>query len=468
MVPLKPTILIVDDEPSVVKTLSVVLKRAGCILTASNAEEAIRSFNSMLVDLVLLDIRLPGTSGLEVLKKIKEKDKSTMVIMISALQDAKTAVEAMKLGAYDYITKPFDTPEVRALVANALEKNALIKNNLFLRSELNKVHPYDSLVWKSKRMKEVSDLIEKASQVNGAVLIKGESGTGKELVARAIHMQSKRYEKPFVAINCAGIPENLLESELFGHEPGAFTGAMERKEGKFEAANGGIVFLDEICSMPLSLQAKLLRVLQERKDGTKEIERVGSSRAIPIDVRIISATNKDIKKALEEGRFREDLYYRLNMFPINLPPLRERKEDIPLLVEYFLNSYNSSLNKRISGFTKEAMDAFLTYPWPGNVRELKNAIERLVSLNNEGMIPLEELPVDILAESGQGALNGSDLDSTLAKARNKLEMKLIKKALIKTEGNQIKAAHLLGMHRNTLGSKMKTYDIGKGMNFRQD
>lgn len=457
-----------DDEPSVVKTLGVVLKRAGSTLTASNAEEAIKSFNSTLVDLVLLDIRLPGTSGLEVLKKIKEKDESTMVIMISALHDAKTAVEAMKLGAYDYITKPFDAPEVRALVAKALEKNALIKNNLFLQSELNKVHPYDSLVWKSERMKEVFDLTEKASQVNGAVLIMGESGTGKELVARAIHLQSKKHGSPFVAINCAGIPENLLESELFGHEPGAFTGAMERKEGKFEVANGGIVFLDEICSMPLALQAKLLRVLQEKKDGTKEIERVGSSRPIPIDVRIISATNRDIKKALEEGRFREDLYYRLNMFPINLPPLRERKEDIPLLVEYFLNVYNNSLNKRISGFTKEAMDAFLTYAWPGNVRELKNVIERLVSLNNERVIPLEELPVDILAESGQGCLIGSELDSTLSMARNRLEVKLIKKALIKTEGNQIKAAQLLGMHRNTLASKIKTYRLGKGISFRQD
>jgi two-component system response regulator AtoC len=452
----KPTILVVDDEESVRKSLAALLKKNGNVITAADSEESFRQLKNNEVDLVLLDVRLPEISGMEILRKIKKSDEHLMVIMITALQDTRTAVEAMKLGAYDYISKPFDVAELRSLVGKALEKRQLIKENLFLHSEIARISEYDELVGESPQMKDLSKLIDKAAGTGAAVLICGESGTGKELIARAIHARGERKNKPFVAVNCAGIPDNLLESEFFGHEPGAFTGAVERKEGKFEIADGGTIFLDEICSMSFNLQAKLLRVLQERKDGTKEIERVGSSRPIFLDVRVISATNKDIRKMMDEGRFREDLYFRLNVLPINIPPLRERKTDIPLLIDYFLEKSNRKLDKKVSGFDNKAREVLNSYPWPGNVRELKNLVEMEVTLKQEGAVSVADLPVEML----MGRSSGGESDSLLS-SRGQLEKRLIEGALLKTKGNQVRAAEILGIHRNTLLAKMRQMKIQK-------
>lgn len=459
----KPTILVVDDELSVRKSLSVLLKRIGTVITASTGEETLKLLARENIDLVLLDIRLPKMSGMDVLKEIKKIRENVMVIMITAVKDTRTAVDSMKFGAYDYITKPFDIAELRALTKKALEKSALIRENLFLQSEISSINKYDELIGESAKMKRVFKLIDEAAASTGAVIIQGESGTGKELVARAIHYQSDRGKRPFVVINCAGIPENLLESELFGHESGAFTGAMERKEGKFEGANGGSIFLDEICSMPLSLQAKMLRVLQEKRDGSKEIERVGSSKPISVDVRVISATNKNIEKAVAEGKFREDLYYRLNVLPINMPPLRERKEDIPLLADYFLEKYNSKLNKNIRGISEEAIKVMEEYAWHGNVRELKNIMERIVTLKQEGCVAVEDLPLEITVSRSSLSKMRSDLDFSIVAAKDQIEKQLIKKALKETGGNQIKASRLLGIHRNTLLGKIRHLGLGKSV-----
>jgi DNA-binding NtrC family response regulator len=451
----KPTILVIDDEASVRRSLGIVLKNIGTIITAAGHAEAMEQLSGNAIDLVLLDIKLPTISGIEILKKIKKIDENMMVIMITAVRETKAAVEAMKLGAYDYITKPFDINELRILVKKALEKRTLIKENLFLQSEISAINKYDELVGDSDKMKQVFKMIDEAAASTGAVIIQGESGTGKELVARAIHYRSARGNRPFVVINCAGIPENLLESELFGHEAGAYTGAMERREGKFEAANGGSVFLDEICSMPLTLQAKMLRVLQEKKDGSKEIERVGSSKPISVDVRVISATNKDIKKSVAEGKFREDLYYRLNVLPINMPPLRERKDDIPLLADYFLEKYNSKLNKNIRGISEEAIKVMEEYAWPGNVRELKNIMERVVTMKQTGNVSIDDLPLEITISQSVLVKMRSGHDLSIVSAKGRIENQLIKKALMETRGNQIKASKLLGIHRNTLLAKLK-------------
>jgi two-component system response regulator AtoC len=429
------------------------------VISAADSEETFRQLKNNEVDLVLLDIGLPKISGMEVLRKIKKAQEHLMVIMITALRDTRTAVEAMKLGAYDYISKPFDVAELRTLVSKALEKRQLIKENLFLHSEIARISEYDELIGKSPQMKHLSKMIDRASTTSGAVLINGESGTGKELIAREIHSRSDRRNKPFVAINCAGIPDNLLESELFGHEAGAFTGAMERKEGKFETADGGTIFLDEISSMSFHLQAKLLRVLQERKDGTKEIERVGSSRPIFIDVRVISATNRDIRKMMEEGKFREDLYFRLNVIPINVPPLRERKNDIPLLIDYFLEKSNGRFDKHVSGFDKKALEVLNSYSWPGNIRELKNVVEMEATLKQEGVVSVADLPIELLINRPRGSRSVSG-DSLLS-SRGQLERSMIEGALVKTRGNQVKAAEILGIHRNTLLAKIKQFDINK-------
>lgn len=407
------------------------------------------------VDLILLDIRLPKMDGMEVLKKTRKLDENIMVIMITAVRDMQTAVKAMKLGAYDYISKPFDAPELRVLVSKALEKRNLIKENTFLHSEIARISEYDRFVGKSPQMKFLLKLIGKAAASSSAVLIHGESGTGKELVAREIHSRSSRSNKAFVAINCAGIPDNLLESELFGHEAGAYTGAMERRQGKFELADGGTIFLDEIGSMSLHLQSKLLRVLQEKGDGSKEIERLGSSRPISVDVRVISATNMDLKKLIENGKFREDLYYRLNVLPVNVPPLRDRIKDIKPLVDYFLDKINRNLAGHITGFDKKAMDVLTAYSWPGNIRELKNLVEREVSLKQEGKVSVTDLPVEILINRARK--NG--YDNSMVSSRVHMEKKLIEKALLETRGNQVKASRLLGIHRNTMRAKIRQLNI---------
>jgi DNA-binding NtrC family response regulator len=455
---IKPTILIADDELSVRKSLSVILRKKYNIVTTANGIDTISAIKNKNIDLLLLDLILPDIDGMDVLRQVKSIEENLMVIIVTAVKDTKTAVETMKLGAYDYITKPIDVAELRALADKALEKRALIKENIFLRSEIVKENG-ENIIGQSKKIQEIYKLIDVAAKSDCPVLISGESGTGKELITRAIHNRSPRSGKPFIVLNCAAIPDNLLESELFGYERGSFTGALERKEGKFELANNGTLFLDEISSMPLHLQAKILRALQDTKDGLKEIERLGSTKTLLLDVRIIAATNTDLKKAIKENKFREDLYYRLNVLPIPVPSLRERKEDIPLLINHFLKEFGGKLNKHIKTISNEAVNLLIDYNWHGNIRELKNLTERLVTLNESGEIEAEALPLEILINRENMANELDEKNINLKIAMEQLEQHYIKRALKKTKGNQIKAAEILGIHRNTLFTKLKQLNI---------
>ncbi|MCX5750975.1 MAG: sigma-54 dependent transcriptional regulator [Candidatus Saganbacteria bacterium] len=437
----KSSILIVDDEPSMRETAQMLLKDKYQVYTAKNGKEAIDIVKKKNLDLVLLDVRMPEMDGIGVLEQIKGIDESIDVIMITAVLTVNTAVAAIKKGAYDYLTKPFDIAALEELIKKTMEKRKLVKENLFLKSIVSEEHFFEKIIGKSKNMKEVFQLVRDAAKGNSTILISGESGTGKELVARAIHSQSHRKNNLFVTINCAAIPENLLESELFGYEKGAFTGAFERKIGKFEVADGGTLFLDEISSLPKFMQGKLLRTLQE-----KEIERIGNPKPIKIDARIIAATNRDLKEEVKKNKFREDLFYRLNVIPILLPPLRERKDDIPLLINHFLEKFNKLLQKKIKGLTKAALRAFESYDWPGNIRELENLIERLVVLGKSDLIDVDVLPPEISGKNQTENLS----DLPLKEATLKFEAAFIQKVVEKAGGNKTKAAKMLGVHRNTL------------------
>lgn len=440
----KATILVVDDEEALRDSMRMLLSSDYNLFFASNGKKALDLVKKESPDLVLLDIRLPEIDGLEVLSRIKDIDPEIDVIMLTAMNTVSYAVDAMKKGASDYITKPFDIEVIQTVIEKILEGRALKKENIYLKEEIEKKFQFEKIVGRSRKMKEVFTLIRQVAGSESTVLISGESGTGKELVARAIHNLSKRSNKLFVPLNSAAIPENLLESELFGHERGSFTGAFDRKLGKFEIADSGTFFLDEVGSLPKPMQAKLLRVLQE-----KEIERVGGIKPIPVDVRVIAATNADLKKEVEADRFRKDLYYRLNVIPIHLPPLRERKEDIRLLIDHFLGIYNREFAKSIKGFSEEAMAHLMAYDWPGNVRELQNLIERLLVLTSEKVIQKERLPQEILFGRGELKELRED-DLTLKEASMRFEASFIKKALRKARGSKSKAAKLLGIHRNTL------------------
>ncbi|OGC12121.1 hypothetical protein A3K48_06620 [candidate division WOR-1 bacterium RIFOXYA12_FULL_52_29] len=444
-------ILVVDDEKSMRESMKMLLEGRYELHFAASGREAIDLVKKLPIDLVLLDIHLPEIDGIEVLKIIKGVDDSIEVIMITAVVMVGKAVEAIRSGAYDYITKPFDIEALQEQVAKVLEKRSLTRENFSLRALIDRDEQFEKIIGTSDRIKEIFGIIEDVAQSNSTVIITGESGTGKELVARAIHNRSARKEKLFVAVNCAAIPENLLESELFGHEAGSFTGAAERQLGKFEIASGGTIFLDEIGSLPLPMQAKLLRAIQE-----KEIERVGGQKPIPVDVRIVSATNSDLREEIKNRKFREDLYYRLNVIPINLPPLRERKEDLPLLANHFLAKYNREFGKKIRGIKKEVLPHLLAYDWPGNVRELENLIERLVVLTKEGFIEANQLPVEI---KGKSACESGYNESSLTRAVKKFEIDFIKQTLEKTGGKKGKAAKILGIHRNTLRNITKKLKI---------
>ncbi len=438
----KGNILVVDDEKSMRDSMHMLLHQDYNVQLAKSGKEAIEIVNQQHIDLVLLDIRLPELDGIEALKIIKGIDESIEVIMVTAVIMVKNAVHAIRLGAYDYITKPFDIEALQEQVGKALEKRSLQQENQILRHLIDKEHQFEKIVGKSKVIKEVFKAIDDVAKSNATVLITGESGTGKELVAKAIHNRSPRKDKLIVTVNCAAIPENLLESELFGHERGSFTGAHERQIGKFEIANNGTLFLDEISSMPMPMQAKLLRTIQE-----KEIERIGAGYPTPIDVRIIAATNSDIREAIKKYKFREDLYYRLNVIPIHLPPLRERKEDIPLLTTHFLHKYNHEFGNKIVGFKKEAIKALEKHDWPGNIRELENLVERLVVLTKEDHISLSRLPQEITG----AACNQSDpKEERFHQAVKRFEADFIRRVLKKTDGKKGEAAKLLGIHRNTL------------------
>lgn len=450
-------ILIVDDEENFRHMLSLILKKEKYdVDTASNSEEAVEKMGSDEFDQILCDIRMPGVNGLDFLKEVQKRGMDANIIMMSAYGTIDTAIEAMKLGAYDYISKPFKPDEIILTLRKAEERERLRKENELLRREIRKEYSFENIVSKNAKMQQIFEVIRKVAQYKSTILITGESGTGKELVARALHYNSDRVQKPFIPVNCGAIPENLLESELFGHAKGAFTDAIRTKKGLFEEADGGTLFLDEVGELPSPLQVKLLRVLQEG-----EIRRVGESRPIQIDVRIVAATVKDLVKEANEGRFRDDLFYRLNVLPIHIPPLRERKEDIPLLVNHFITAHNESLNKRVVGIEPRALDALMKYKWYGNVRELENTIERAIVLTDGEKIGVDNLPYEIqnFEDREQVTSVGAEEEYSIKKASKALEMNLIQKALKKTKGNHTHAARVLEISHRALLYKIKEYGI---------
>lgn len=449
-------ILIVDDEVSIYESLKMVLGKEHDLLWAANAKEAMRLFHEQNPQLILLDIIMPAINGMEVLTTIRESDKSIPVIMLTATRMVKTAVEAMKKGATDYLMKPFDVEELRLLIARAIKNQNLERELRYLRSWVDKRYSFGNLIGKSRQMREVYSKIEQIADARTTVMITGESGTGKELVARALHYNSSRKDKPFVAINCAAIPDALIESELFGHEKGAFTDALQQRAGQFELAHGGTLFLDEIADLSLATQAKILRVLQER-----EFTRVGGAHSIMVDVRVIAATNKNLEELMKRGIFREDLYYRVNVVSIHLSPLRERREDIPLLTRHFLMGKAEEEGRKPKEFSREAMELLIQYDWPGNVRELENVIEQIIALSNSDQIEPQDLPYHIKDQIRASSLREETLAQriSLEKAVMEFEKEIILNALKKTHYVQTHAAALLGITRRMLKYKMDTLGI---------
>ena len=449
----RPVILVVDDDPGVRESFRLILEDHYDVVDVPDGPSALDVVRASPMDLVLLDIRLPGMDGIEVLERIKAIDDRAEVILVTAVKTVRTAVAAMKLGAFDYLTKPFEEDELLSLASRALERRTLEREVALLRSELARTHDLDAIVGEHPVMERLHGLIAQVARTSTTVLITGESGTGKELVARAIHRHGNRREGPFVAVNPAAIVESLIESELFGHERGAFTGAHQRKLGKFELAQGGTLFLDEIGMLRADLQAKLLRVLQER-----EIERVGGTRSIKIDVRVIAATNTNLKDAVSRGTFREDLYYRLNVVPIVVPPLRERAQDVPLLAEHFLRRDTRDFNKRIEGLSPEAVAALRAYRWPGNVRELENVIERCVVLADGPVIQLNDLPLDVLLPQQATRVRAAEA-LPLNEATDQFERQIVLRVLERVGWNLTEAGRILAIHRNSLRMKLARWGV---------
>jgi two-component system response regulator AtoC len=449
-------VLIVDDEENFRHMLSVILKKEGYdVEAASNGEEALQKVTLSPYDQVLCDIRMPKMDGLDFLNEAKKAGVDTTIIMMSAYGTVDIAIEAIKLGAYDYISKPFKPDEVILTLKKAEERERLRRENELLRKEVKKEYSFENIISKNKQMQKIFEVITKVAQYKSTILITGESGTGKELVARALHYNSDRAQNAFVAVNCGAIPENLLESELFGHAKGAFTDAIRTKKGLFEEADGGTLFLDEIGELPPQLQVKLLRVLQEG-----EIRRIGESKPIQVDVRIVAATVKDLVKEVNEGRFRDDLFYRLNVLPIHIPPLRERNEDIPLLTAHFIRKYGEVMSKNVVGIDSRALEALMDYKWYGNVRELENTIERAIVLADRENIEMENLPLEIQNFQEEIPLEPlAEEEYSIKKSSRFLEMNLIKKALKKTKGNHTHAAKLLEISHRALLYKIKEYGI---------
>ncbi len=447
-------ILIVDDERSVRDSIGLILSNTYEPLYAASGEEAIKIYQEEKPYLILLDIIMPNTDGLQVLERLKEIDRSAVVIMVTAVTVLSTAIEAMKKGAYDYIQKPFNADELKLKVDKAVAAKDMANEIRSLRSEISRKYDFENIVGNSKAMQDIFAKIKQIADSKTTVLITGESGTGKELIAKSIHYHSSRNNKPFIAINCAAIPDTLIESELFGHEKGAFTDASARRAGQFELANEGTFFLDEIGDLSFATQAKILRVLQE-----KEFLRVGGTKTIKVDVRLIAATNKDLQKETKEGRFREDLFYRINVIPIYLPPLRERKEDVPLLIDHFINK--KSIDGRKRKFSHEAMDIMLNYHWPGNIRELENVIERVITLTTDDVIKIDDIPQNITNETKAGLMKDDILSGrvSLDEAIANFEKEIILTALEKTNYIQTQAANLLGISRRILKYKMDSLNI---------
>jgi two-component system response regulator PilR (NtrC family) len=458
----KDKLLVADDEQSMREFLDIMLKKEGYkVSLASNGEEVLKLAERDIFDLILMDIRMPKLDGIAVLKKIKALSPETIVIMITAYASADTAIRAMKEGAYDYVTKPFKVDEIKLIIRNALEKKNLQKENILLKQVVRDRYHFDNILGQSPKMLALYDLLEKVGPTKTNILIAGESGTGKELVAKAIHYNSPRKDKPFVTLNCGAIPELLIESELFGHMRGAFTDAIATKKGLFEMADEGTIFLDEISELPLLMQVKLLRVLQD-----KEFKRVGGTEDIRVDVRIMSATNKDLEEAVTEKRFREDLFYRLNVIQIKLPPLRDRREDISLLTMHFLKKYSEELNKHITGISPETLRILLNYDYPGNVRELQNIIERAVALESTQELTPQNLSsyLDQQPSLKKGSI---DLDIPnegldLEKVVEELERNLLLKALDRTKGIKKKAAELLHINFRSMRYRLEKYGLNQG------
>jgi two-component system, NtrC family, response regulator PilR len=453
-------ILVVDDERSMRELLAIVLRREGYeVRLAENGGAAVACLEQETIDLLISDIKMPDMSGVDVLRAAKRIDPDILGIMITAFASTDTAVEAMRLGACDYLSKPFDIDLLKMKVREKIENRQLRQENVLLKRTLGLSHQFSNIIGRSDAMLEVFKMIETVARTNSTILLTGESGTGKGLVAQAIHFNSLRRDKPMVSLNCGAMPENLLESELFGHMRGAFTGAEANKKGLLEVAEKGTIFLDEIGEMSAVMQVKFLRVLQERR-----FRRVGGLEEVTADIRVVAATNQDLDKAVAEGRFREDLFYRINVIPIALPPLRERREDIPLLAEHFLAKYAEQMEKAIAGVSREAMDLLMHHDWPGNIRELENAIERAVALEGTPAILPDSLPATIRGESPRGATapaveplpeSGFDLEAHV----QGIERGYLAEALRQAGGVQVKAADLLGMSFRSFRYYVKKYNL---------
>ena len=445
-------ILLIEDDQGSREALMILLKASGFAMKGcSSGEEALELLDGEPFDIVISDLKLPDMSGIDILTKVKADSPRTEVILVTGHASAETAVQAMKKGAYDYITKPLNIDELRIIIDKAVEKGELLSENVYLKKQLREKYEFANIIGTSQPMQQLFSRMKRIIKTDSTVLILGESGTGKELVAKAIHFNGNRKDKPFIAVNCSAIPENLLESELFGHVKGAFTGAVREKVGKFEAANNGTIFLDEIGTLPMHLQTKLLRVLQEQ-----EVERVGSNKQIKLDVRVISATNVNLEEEARRGNFREDLFYRLNVIPVVIPPLRERIEDILPLTRHFLQKNCRAMQRPIMQLDKEALEALEAYPWNGNVRELENIIERIVALTEGDVITLRDLPANIAKGYKEGTSTsvtpaGIDMVQTISE----IEKKMINEALQLAGGVKARAAVMLSINRTTLVEKMR-------------
>ncbi len=440
-------VLIVEDDTNTREGLSRVLKKEGYqIILSGDGNDALKKVRRENLDLVLTDLKLPGADGLEILRETKNLRPEVAVILITAYGTIESAVEAMRKGAEDYLTKPINVGHLKHLVRKALERQVLFRENVYLRRELKKRYKLENIIGQAPKMQSIFETIVQIAPARSTVLLEGESGTGKELLASAIHYTSPRAHKPFVKVSCASLSEGVLESELFGHEKGAFTGAISQRKGRFELADEGTLFLDEVSEIPRLTQIKLLRVLQER-----EFERVGGNKTIKLDVRLIAATNANLKEAIERGKFREDLYYRLNVVDIVIPPLRERREDIPLLVDHFLAKYNQENNKEIRGVSRPALNALWNYNWPGNIRELENAIERAVALCRGTIIEIKDLPSGLSLEERPKSIVPVEVGMSL----KEVEREIIRGTLSQVRGKRVKAAGILGIGTSTLYRKMK-------------
>jgi DNA-binding NtrC family response regulator len=446
-------VLIIDDDEAILDSCSQVLKKDNHeFVTARTGQEAIDIVTNELFHVVLLDLKLPGMDGMTVLEKLKTEYPEVPVIIITAHASIDSAVEAMKKGAFDYLPKPFTPQELRLAIRKALRNREIVLENLYLRKELESKIGFDMVVGKSKRMQEIFDLVRRVAPTDSTVLLTGESGTGKELLARELHKLSHRRSAPFVVVDCGALVETLFESELFGHTKGSFTGAYETKHGRFEIADGGTIFFDEISNIGLNIQAKLLRAIQE-----KEIIRVGSTTPLKVDVRIIAATNENLEEKVREGKFREDLYYRLSVLPIYLPPLRERMQDIPYLVEHFLQKYNKKMKKKIKSISPQVEQTLMKYQWPGNIRELENTIERAIVLSQDDHIVIENLMVFGLGAAPRVSVPPSTTETL--KTLEEIEKEHIKQVLETLGGHRSRAADVLGVDRKTLWAKLKKYDL---------